>query len=88
MSSLDSVSARVLGSIASVDSTPNVEGRRPSSSPTPTEDIATILSKLPDSGAQDAVTLVMDLYETGERHYRAGMKAGALHVGSSASANR
>ncbi len=57
-------------------------------SPTPSEDLATILSQLPTGGTEDDVTRVMELYELGERTYRAGVQASAPRVGSSASANR
>lgn len=52
------------------------------------QDIATILSKLPDRGAQDDVARLMDLYETAERGYRASVLASSPRIGSSASTNR
>lgn len=51
-------------------------------------DLATILSRLPGSGSEDDVARLMEIYEAGERQYRAAQRAGAPTVGSSASTNR
>jgi hypothetical protein len=53
----------------------------------PSQDVATILSQLPDSGLEDDVTRLMDIYEATERAYRAGVQASAPRVGSYASTN-
>ena len=54
---------------------------------TPSQDVATILSQLPDSGLEDDVTRLMDIYEATERAYRAGVQASSPRVGSYASTN-
>jgi hypothetical protein len=54
---------------------------------TPSQDVATILSQLPDSGREDDVTRLMDIYEAAERAYRASVQASAPRVGSYASTN-
>jgi hypothetical protein len=54
---------------------------------TPSQDVAAILSQLPDSGIEDDVTRLMDIYEATERAYRAGVQASAPRVGSYASTN-
>jgi hypothetical protein len=54
---------------------------------TPSQDVATILSQLSDSGLEDDVTRLMDIYEATERAYRAGVQASAPRVGSFASTN-
>jgi len=59
-----------------------------SATPTPSEDLATILSELQTGGSEDDVTRLMELYEVAERSYRAGVQASTPRVGSSASANR
>jgi len=56
--------------------------------PTPSQDLATILSQLPSSGAEDDVTRVIGIYEAGERNYRAAFLANSRNVSSSASSNR
>lgn len=53
----------------------------------PSQDVATILSKLADSGREDDVTRLMDIYEATERAYRAGVQASVPRVGSYASTN-
>jgi hypothetical protein len=67
--------------------TPKVSEHQESAPRTPSQDIATILSQLPDSGVEDDVTRVMDVYEAAERSYRAGIQASAPRVGSYASTN-
>jgi hypothetical protein len=51
----------------------------------PSQDMATILSQLPRNGAEDDVTRLMEIYEAGERSYRASVQASAPNVSSSAS---
>jgi hypothetical protein len=61
--------------------------RDPEPGQSPSQDIANILSQLPDAGVEDDVTRIMDAYETVERHYRAGVQASAPRVESYASTN-
>jgi len=49
------------------------------------QDLATILSQLPRSGVEDDVTRLMEIYEAGERSYRASVQASLQSVKSSAS---
>ncbi len=51
------------------------------------DDVASVLSRLPGSGAQDDVSRVMDLYEAAERRYRAAVSTTTPTIGSSASTN-
>lgn len=55
--------------------------------PTPSEDLAEVLSALPRSGVEDDVSRLMDVYEAAERVYRGASLAGTPVVGSSSSAN-
>ncbi len=48
------------------------------------QDVATILSQLPGGGAEDDVMRFMDLYEAGERTYRASVRASSPTISSSA----
>lgn len=57
----------------------------PDTATTPSEDLATILSTLPRGGVEDDVTRLVEVYEAGERAYRAASVAGTPVVGSSAS---
>jgi hypothetical protein len=54
---------------------------------TPSQDLATILSTLPRSGAEDDVTRLVEVYESAERVYRAASLAGTPVIGASSSAN-
>jgi hypothetical protein len=49
------------------------------------QDTATILSRLPRSGGEDDIMRLMEVYEAGERRYRASMQASAPTVRSFAS---
>lgn len=51
----------------------------------PIQDIAVILSQLPRSGSEDDIARLMDVYEAGERRYRASIQASAPTVRASAS---
>ncbi len=62
-----------------------VEGTVPVSEEAPTQDVAQILSQLPRSGSEDDIARLMDVYEAGERHYRASVQANSPTVRASAS---
>jgi hypothetical protein len=49
------------------------------------QDTATILSQLPRNGTEDDINRLMEIYEAGERRYRASVKANTPKVQSSAS---
>jgi hypothetical protein len=53
--------------------------------PAPSQDMADILERLSRSGAGDDVSRLMDVYEAGERQYRASVQSRAQTVRSSAS---
>lgn len=52
------------------------------------EDLATILSRLPRNGASDDVTRVVEVYESVERVYRAAAQAGTPTIIASSTTNR
>ena len=49
------------------------------------QDTATILSQLPRNGSEDDISRLMEIYEAGERRYRASVQANTPTVRSSAS---
>jgi hypothetical protein len=55
---------------------------------TPSEDLATILSRLPHNGASDDVTRVVEVYESVERAYRAAAQVGTPTINASSTTNR
>lgn len=69
---------------------PNQDEQRTysASEPHPSQDLAAILSQLPRAGIGDDVTRVVEIYERGERSYRAAATPGRPTVGASATANR
>jgi hypothetical protein len=74
--------------VPAMPTTQDVPPTSSASEPTASQDLATILSQLPRAGADDDVTRVVEIYERGERTYRAAVSAGRPTVGASASANR
>lgn len=62
--------------------------QRDISNVSPSSDLATILSTLPRSGTDDAITRLLDVYEPAERQYRAGAQAGKPVIGASTTTNR
>jgi hypothetical protein len=60
-------------------------GDEATTEPASTQDTSTILSKLPRSGTEDDIARLMEIYEAGERRYRASVQANAPTVRSSAS---
>ncbi len=62
-----------------------LEGAESASEGMPTEDITGILTQLQRGGSDDGIAYIMDVYEAGERRYRASVQASTPTVRSAAS---
>jgi hypothetical protein len=55
--------------------------------PSPSADLATVLSTLPTSGTEDDVSRLIEVYESVERVYRDASLVGTPVIGASSSTN-